>query len=277
MIHDLTDNGAKVYITYDIDFVPASSPAAASIKPLHPIWMDVESHNIYPVFDVHRFSGKNGKFTFPDMAKNPYRRRRPAEHVHGRPSRDDRRHGRAPASGWSLRRARRLRAGATPSGGAIAGYRPALGATVPLAGALLRPARPDLVGHGDDRDRSRLATAPQRRRHAADQRHLRDQARLLVRGDGDHGRLGGLGRREPGPSTDPFSHATDQTGHVTHGHLAENRHHGGSIFVGVNLKKFPDVLHATKVIIGGFHYTPGRLHLDRAATAAPRRSARASR
>ena len=43
-------------------------------------------------------------------------------------------------------------------------------------------------------------------------------------------------------STDPFSNATDQTGHVTHGHLAENRHHGGSVFVGVKLKKFP-VLH----------------------------------
>ena len=106
MIHDLTDNGAKVYITYDIDFVPTSSPAAASIKPLHPVWMDVESHNIYPVFDVHRFSGKNGKFTFPDMAKNPYHGGA-REHVHGRPPGDDRRHRRARTSGWSLRRARR--------------------------------------------------------------------------------------------------------------------------------------------------------------------------
>ena len=30
MIHDLTDRGATVYITYDIDFVPADSPAAAN-------------------------------------------------------------------------------------------------------------------------------------------------------------------------------------------------------------------------------------------------------
>ncbi len=72
MIHDLTDKGAKVYITYDIDFVPATSPAAATIKPLHPIWMDVRVHHIYPVFNVKRCSGKNGKFTFPDMAKDPY-------------------------------------------------------------------------------------------------------------------------------------------------------------------------------------------------------------
>ena len=39
---------------------------------MHPIWMDVEDHHIYPVFNVYRHSGRNGKFTFPDMAKNPY-------------------------------------------------------------------------------------------------------------------------------------------------------------------------------------------------------------
>jgi hypothetical protein len=56
--------------------------------------------------------------------------------------------------------------------------------------------------------------------------------------------------------TDPFTHALDQTGHVTHGHLAENNHHGGSSSLGVNLKKFPTCVRH-KVIIGGFHYTPG--------------------
>jgi len=57
-------------------------------------------------------------------------------------------------------------------------------------------------------------------------------------------------------STDPFSHATDQAGHVTHGHLAENRHHGGSVNVGVKVKKFPECF-THRVVIGGFHYTPG--------------------
>ena len=72
MIHNLTAKATSVYINYAIDFVPASAPAAASITPVHPIWMDVMNHHIYPVFDVHRHSGVNGKFTFPDMAKNPY-------------------------------------------------------------------------------------------------------------------------------------------------------------------------------------------------------------
>jgi hypothetical protein len=56
--------------------------------------------------------------------------------------------------------------------------------------------------------------------------------------------------------TNPFDHATDQTGHVTHGHLAENRHHGGTKNIAPNLKKFKDCF-THKVIIGGFHYTPG--------------------
>src|SRR5205807_109515 len=69
MIHDLTGDprGHNVYITYDIDFIPISSPLAKTITPVHPLWNDVESGSIYPVFDVHRHSGRHGTFTFPDM------------------------------------------------------------------------------------------------------------------------------------------------------------------------------------------------------------------
>jgi hypothetical protein len=72
MIHNLTSHPAKVYINYEIDFVPASDPASQGITPVHPIWMDVEDHHVYPVFNVKQGSGKNGKFTFPNMAKDPY-------------------------------------------------------------------------------------------------------------------------------------------------------------------------------------------------------------
>jgi hypothetical protein len=54
MIHNLWPNPATVYITYDMDFIPDSAPAARGITPGHPIWMDVEDHHIYPVFDVKR-------------------------------------------------------------------------------------------------------------------------------------------------------------------------------------------------------------------------------
>ncbi len=73
MIHNLTPEAMSLYATYTVDFIPADSPAAASMKPVTPIWMDVDNGSLYPVFDVWRGSGgKDGKFTFPDDADNPY-------------------------------------------------------------------------------------------------------------------------------------------------------------------------------------------------------------
>ena len=143
--------------------------------------MDVDAHHIYPVFDVHRHSGVNGTFTFPDMAKNPYGSGQPplneftldhpgtliatAGHVHPGGLYDD----------LDL-----IRPGVQPGGGAIPGTGPQLGATVPLLGALLGPARAHLLGHGDDRHGPRLAPPGQGRGHAAHQRHLRHAQGLLV-------------------------------------------------------------------------------------------------
>ena len=43
---------SKIWVTYDLDFLPASAPAAASIVGAHPIWLDVQNGSVYPVFDV---------------------------------------------------------------------------------------------------------------------------------------------------------------------------------------------------------------------------------
>jgi hypothetical protein len=69
MIHNLTPTPTKVFITYDIDFLPDSAPAAAGVTRILPIWMDVAGIKSYPVFDAHKGSGRKGKYTFPDMAK----------------------------------------------------------------------------------------------------------------------------------------------------------------------------------------------------------------
>jgi hypothetical protein len=69
MIHNLTPVPTKVYITYDIDFVPDSEPAATGITPIRIQWMDVSGIKPYPVFDVYKSSGTNGRFTFPDQAR----------------------------------------------------------------------------------------------------------------------------------------------------------------------------------------------------------------
>jgi hypothetical protein len=72
MIHDLVGGSHTVYITYTMWFIPDSAPEAANIHPIETQWMDVEGLKPYPVFNALKGSGKNGKFTFPDDAKNPY-------------------------------------------------------------------------------------------------------------------------------------------------------------------------------------------------------------
>jgi plastocyanin len=68
MIHNLTADPTSVKLTYDIDFVPDTEPAAAGIVKAHPLWMDVAGLKTYPVFDAIKGHGRNGRFTFPDMA-----------------------------------------------------------------------------------------------------------------------------------------------------------------------------------------------------------------
>lgn len=73
MIHNLTPEPMQLYITYEIDFIPATAPEAQAMTPVRPIWMDVQNGSIYPVFDVHRGSGgADGEFTYPADEANPY-------------------------------------------------------------------------------------------------------------------------------------------------------------------------------------------------------------
>jgi hypothetical protein len=73
MIHNLTPVPTKVFITYDIDFVPDTEPAAQTITTIEPQWMDVAGQRIYPVFDVYKGSGTKGRFTFPQQARGAQR------------------------------------------------------------------------------------------------------------------------------------------------------------------------------------------------------------
>ena len=72
MIHNLLPNRDRVYITYTLDFIPDTSPAAKGIRPIETRWLDVEGGKAYPVFDVHRGSGQDGRFTYPDDVPNAY-------------------------------------------------------------------------------------------------------------------------------------------------------------------------------------------------------------
>ncbi len=74
MIHNLTPAEHELYITYEIDFVPLTSPVAEGMRGVRPVWMDVVNPNPYPVFDTHKGSGgRDGEIVWPYEAKeDPY-------------------------------------------------------------------------------------------------------------------------------------------------------------------------------------------------------------
>jgi hypothetical protein len=254
MIHDLISTPANIYITYNVDFLPATAPAAAHITPVHPIWMDVEAHHIYPVFDVHRGSGKNGKFTFPDMAKNPYGNGPPlneftidhpgtliatAGHLHPGGLYDD----------LDL-----IRAGQKPGGGAIPG-------TVPNSVRLFRsnahywdprgPISWDMAMQGTPTDWRPAVKAGDVLRISATYETKRaswyESMGIMVVWEAYNDQTG----------VDPFTHELDENGEVTHGHLPENNDHGGSMWVtAADVNRFKDC-RRSQVLIAGFTYLPG--------------------
>jgi hypothetical protein len=70
MIHNLTAiEGRRVQITWQIDWVPETTPARTDIQPLKTIGLDVAgAPQLYPVFDAERgfdLDG-DGRYTFPD-------------------------------------------------------------------------------------------------------------------------------------------------------------------------------------------------------------------
>ena len=62
-----------MWITYDIDFIPATRRPPAVMRAVRPIWIDVQNGQAYPVFDALRGDGTDGQYTYPDEA--PARRR----------------------------------------------------------------------------------------------------------------------------------------------------------------------------------------------------------
>ena len=72
MIHNLTPVPTEVYMVYEIDFIPDTSAAARGMRRVDPVWMDVENGKLYPVFDVRKGAGSDGRYTYPTDARRPY-------------------------------------------------------------------------------------------------------------------------------------------------------------------------------------------------------------
>ena len=207
MIHNLTPVPTKVYMVYEIDFIPASSPKARGIKPVRPIWMDVQNHSAYPVFNVEKGSGKKGLYTYPGDQPKAYgagpRRNEWVADRDGVLVGD----GGSPPSGRPLHRPLSAPKRCAAAQGELRDqeHRPgpqalqaqrAAGARQqrpfgPVEGQVLRARGGCVLGRLHDRHSPGLAREGPRGRHPLDRRDLRHQARRLVGVDGHHGRLDG--------------------------------------------------------------------------------------
>jgi hypothetical protein len=76
MIHDLIPQPTTVFITYDMDFLPADAPAAAGIVPTRTQWMDVQGGKAFPVFAALKGTGagpaSRRRLTYPDQQPDAY-------------------------------------------------------------------------------------------------------------------------------------------------------------------------------------------------------------
>jgi hypothetical protein len=254
MIHNLTARPRKVYVNYDIDFVPATSPLASTITPLHPIWMDVQDHHIYPVFNVKRDSGEGGHYTYPEMASDPYGSGQPlneftvdhpgtlvatAGHVHPGGLYDD---------------LDMTRPGVTPAGNAPPGQTP--------GSVRLFRSKADYFDKGKQPvswDFAMTATKSDWRPEVQPGDQLSISATYDTKLSSWYEVMGIMVVWEAyndQRGVNPFGSGLDEQGRVTHGHLPENSYYGGTKFVGVNPNSLPEC-RPKQVVIAGFTYSPG--------------------
>ena len=213
MLHNLTPRPTKVSITYDIDFIPDTAAAAKSITPARPVWMDVSGISPYPVFDAHKGQGKNGRFTFPDQARPSQQKDIGAAHEWV-----------APGDVTLLGTAGHLHPGglhtdlkATRNGRTKELFRSVAKYFEP-AGAVswdvsMTATKPDWKIALKKGDRLNVSATYDTRRAS-----WYESMGIMVTWVAD-------GKRPK--AKDPFKSKIDTSGLLTHGHLAENRNHGG--------------------------------------------------
>jgi len=260
MIHDLTNKGFKGYLTYDVDFVPLKSKLGRKMKPVKPVWMDVENGHAYPVFDALRGAGTSGKFTFPDQAQHPYfGNSKPNEWT-------------LPYSGTLVATAGHLHPGGLYDDLMV--VRP--GATVtrkkngPIPGDVpnsVRVFRSTALYFGHRApvswDLAMTGTSPKWRVKVRKGDRLRITTTYETKLGSWYEAMGimvaWIAPNAHG-GTDPFARAVPQQGYVTHGHLKENDVHGATAPAVANPLTLPDGSAPNDTVrIENFKYSRGDL------------------
>jgi plastocyanin len=255
MLHDLVGKATKLYLVWRVDFVPDTSPAAASMHRVRTQWMSVAgpsprvgiSSPIYPVFNALRgMGGSDGRYTFPDEAvgaqrsvidtnsqtwtpNHPVTLIGTVGHLHPGGLNTDLKVQR----GNQKRSLFRSNAHYYEPAGAVS-WDVAMGATPPDWRVQLQA--------GDQ-----LSVHTTYDVKNADWYEVMGIMPVAVY---DGLGVGGVG---------PFQKSLDRQGQLTHGHLAENRHHGGAPTFLPNPTKLPAVAPPNPIGITGYKYQQGDL------------------
>ena len=253
MLHNLLSSPDEVSITYDLDFIPATAPAAKTIKSVRPIWMDVQNGSTYPVFDVIKGTGTDGLITYPTDFKDPYPKAKLNEWTVDRDTTLLATGGHLHPGGlhtdlYVTRPGATATAEAAPS---VKGdtahifrseatyYEPAGAVSWDVAMSVTPEDWKVNVKAGDVI--STTATYDTKRAS------WYESMGIMVMW-GTDGQVG----------TDPFTKPVDAKGVLTHGHLAENDNHGGGTTDKfVDMPKLPNGKSADTVTIADFAYGPG--------------------
>ncbi len=249
MLHNLTPNPTKVFVTYDIDFVPADAAGAEGMVPIKPWWMDVAGMSLYPVFNALKGRGDNGRFTFPDDARTraelgavgeaavqtaPAARTLvgTAGHLH-------------PGGLWTDLKVRRAGATRRVFRSVAEYFEPAGAVSWDVAMTATKQDWKVAVQPGDQLAVS--ATYDTRKASWYESMGIM----VVWYADGV----------QPG-AKDPFAQRVDWRGRVTHGHLAENDNHGGTITLHPDARTLPDGPKASGLVarIRDFFYGLGDLN-----------------
>jgi plastocyanin len=272
MIHDLVGTSANVDIVWRIDFVPDTAvdctppiePDTDCIRGVRTRWMDVSgpsprvgiSSPIYPVFDVLRRMGTDGRYTFPDQATGAQRNLigrsqtwtpdhavtliGTAGHLHPGGLSTSLRVRR----GTTSRRLFRSDAHYYEPAGAVS-WDVAMGATP--AGWRVKVRQGDTLSVAATYDTGR-----------ADWYEVMGIMPVAVYDGTD---VGGFGA---------FSDQLPQNGVLTHGHLAENNNHGGSPTGLPDPRTLPGVAPLDPIGIEGYAYQQGDIYGAGSAAYPPR-------
>jgi plastocyanin len=243
MIHNLTPVATRVYIRWEMDFIPLGAKAAHGIHEVKTQWLDVMGGSAYPVFDAIQGTGRNGRVTFPDDVPNAYGGGPPrntwtadhdgtlvgtAGHLH-------------PGGLWTDLKL--TRAGRTVElfRSRAHYYEPAGAVSWDVSMTATPPSWRVAIKKGDVLSVS--GTYDSRTTSWYESMAIMPLAMTVA----------------PAGGADPFTTNTAVKGVLTHGHLPENDHHGGAPGTLPDATKLPDGPRSPTVDIAGFAYAQGDL------------------